>query len=84
MAANGSARFLPPVSIALPNSEDKSLQVTVAAAANADPYKQVTAKVIVNPEIGTIVTNPTRAALTTTEFAGDRRISKPWALPQRY
>ena len=58
MAANASARLLPPVSIIFPNREDKSPQVTVAVIANADPTKQVTAKVKVNPEIGTIVINP--------------------------
>ena len=58
VAANASARLLPPVSIIFPNREDKSPQVTVAVIANADPTKQVTAKVKVNPEIGTIVINP--------------------------
>jgi hypothetical protein len=50
-----------------PNPGDKSLQVTVTVVADVDPTKQVTAKIIVNPEIGTVVVKPTRAALTTTE-----------------
>ena len=50
-----------------PNPGDKSLQATVTAVANANPTKQASANVTVNPATGTVTVKPTRAALTITQ-----------------